>query len=299
MDVCIIGCGPAGISGAIYLEMAGYDVMVFENNIIGGQMNTTPEIRNFAGVGAVSGWELSKKMAEHLRSHNISVMAEEVIDIDVRPDIKKVITSKGVYETRVIVIANGAVRRVLGCEGEEMYKGKGVSYCAVCDGFFFRQKTVAVAGGGNSALEDALYLANICKRVYLIHRRREFRGSSVMLERIRNMPNVDIITPAVIEKISGDEAVRNITVNKEGIRSCLDVDGVFVAVGLAPCNEMFAKYISLDEKGYILTDERCRTDCDGIYAIGDTRKKATRQIVTAMSDGATASEEIIRYLSQR
>lgn len=298
MDICIIGCGPSGISAAIYLKMAGYDVAIFEKSIIGGQMNTTPEIRNLAGVGSISGWELSKNMSLQLKEHNIRVMAEEVIDIDPKCIEKKIITSKGVYEAKVIVIANGVIRRELGCENEERLKGKGVSYCAVCDGFFFRGKTVAVIGGGNSALEDAMYLSKICEKVFLIHRREEFRGEGMMLERIKETSNVEIITPATVEKILGNEKVESILLNINGTEKTLQVDGVFVDIGLIPSNEKFSKYISLDEMGYIITDEICRTDCDGVYAIGDTRQKHLRQIVTAMNDGAVAAEDIVRNLSK-
>ncbi len=299
MDICIIGCGPSAISAAIYLKMAGYDVAIFEKSIIGGQMNTTPEIRNLAGVGSISGWELSKNMSLQLKEHNIRVMAEEVIDIDPKCIEKKIITSKGVYEVKVIVIANGVIRRELGCENEERLKGKGVSYCAVCDGFFFRGKTVAVIGGGNSALEDAMYLSKICEKVFLIHRREEFRGEKNMLERIKETSNVEIITPATVGKILGNEKVESILLNINGVKKELKVDGVFVDIGLIPSNEKFSKYISLDEMGYIITDEMCRTDCDGVYAIGDTRQKHLRQIVTAMNDGAVAAEDIIRYLSKK
>ncbi|MBE7046711.1 MAG: thioredoxin-disulfide reductase [Ruminococcaceae bacterium] len=299
MDVCVIGCGPSGVSASIYLKMAGYDVEVFEGNIIGGQMNTTPEVRNLAGAGSISGWELSKKMSQQLKEHDIRVMAEEVIDVDLKNTPKKIVTPKGVYEADAVVIANGVIRRELGCENEERFKGKGVSYCAVCDGFLYKGKVVAVIGGGNSALEDTLYLSSICKKVYLIHRREEFRGDRVMLDRIRSTSNVEIITPATVEKITGDERVEAISINVNGINQYKKTDGVFVAVGLKPCNEMFSRYISLDERGYILADEMCRTDCNGVYAVGDTRRKHLRQIVTAMSDGAVASDDIIRNLSKK
>lgn len=299
MDVCVIGCGPAGVSAAIYLKMAGYDVEIFEGSIIGGQMNTTPEVRNLAGAGSISGWELSKKMSLQLKEHNIKVMAEEVIDVDLKSKPKKIITSKGVYEADAVVIANGVVRRELGCKNEERLKGKGVSYCAVCDGFLYKGKEVSVIGGGNSALEDSLYLSSICKKVYLVHRRDEFRGDRMMLERLKNTANTEIITPATVESISGEEKVDGIYLNVNGVRRDIKVDGVFVAIGLKPYNEMFSKYTSLDEWGYILTDEMCRTDCDAVYAVGDTRKKHLRQIVTAMSDGAVAAEDIIRNLQKK
>ena len=299
MDVCVIGCGPAGISGAICLEMAGYDVMIFEEKIIGGQMNTTPEIRNLAGVGDISGWELSAKMCEQLKNHNIRVLAEKVIDVDIKNDTKKVITQNGVYPTKAILVANGVIRRELGCDGEEKFKGRGVSYCAVCDGFFFKGKIVSVVGGGNTAFEDALYLSKICKKVYIIHRREEFRGNKEMLERIKGTPNIEIITCATVDRIVGSSVVEEIILNVGDVQQTLKTDGVFVAIGLTGDNELFSKYLSLDDNGYIITDEMCKTDCEGVYAAGDTRNKKIRQIVTAMSDGAVASEGIIKYLSQK
>ena len=179
MDVCVIGCGPSGVSAAIYLKMAGYDVEIFEGNIIGGQMNTTPEVRNLAGAGSISGWELSRRMSFQLKEFDIRVMAEEVIDADLKNKPKRIITPKGVYEADIVVIANGVTRRELGCENEERLKGKGVSYCAVCDGFLYKEKVVAVIGGGNSAVQDALYLANVAGRVYLIPRRDTLRATKI------------------------------------------------------------------------------------------------------------------------
>ncbi len=296
MDAAIIGSGPAGMSAAVYLKRAGIDVTLFEAEMIGGQMTTTPEVQNVVGFGNIKGWELAQKMSEHLKNLHIPVVGERVIGFDIDGEVKKLITATEIYNVPCVIIANGVKRRKLQCDGEDRLKGKGVSYCAVCDGNFFKGKTVAVVGGGNSALEDALYLSSICDKVYLIHRRDEFRAERHYQNMVKNNQKIHIITPATVEKILGEESVKGVVINHNGIEETLEAEGVFVAIGLAPENEIYASKLTLDQSGYIITDEVCATDIPGVYAVGDTVKKPLRQIVTAMSDGAVAAGEAIKYI---
>lgn len=296
MDAAIIGAGPAGMSAAVYLRRAGIDVTLFEAEMIGGQMTTTPEVQNVVGFGDIKGWELARKMSEHLKNLHIPVVGERVIGFDIEGEVKKLITATEIYNVPCVIIANGVKRRKLQCDGEDRLKGKGVSYCAVCDGNFFKGKDVSVIGGGNSALEDALYLSSVCNKVYLIHRRDEFRAERYYQDMVKNNPKIHIITPATVEKIQGEECVNSVVINHNGNQESLSVDGVFVAIGLVPDNEIFAPRLTLDQSGYIITNEMLATDIPGVYAVGDTVKKHLRQIVTAMSDGAIAAGEALKYI---
>ena len=291
-DLIIIGAGPAGLTSAIYACRAGLSVKVFEELSPGGQAAITPEIENYPGMKKVSGSDFAISLFEQATELGAEVEFERVVRIELLTDGKKVITDSGEYTAKAVIIANGAKRRKLGIPGEEEFSGRGVSYCATCDGAFFKDKDVVMVGGGNTALEDALYLANICKKVYLVHRRDEFRATKNLVDRVVNNDKIEILYSKTLTEIKGEGKVSSVVLqNGEE----LAVDGVFVAIGLEPDNERFLGVVEL-ENGYIKAGEDCKTSCDGIFAAGDTRTKSLRQIVTATSDGAIAATKVIELL---
>lgn len=289
-DIAVIGAGPAGMSAAVYARRAGLSVVVFEGEMCGGQMILTPEVENYPGIAKISGAELSYAMQEQMTALG-AVLVEAPVTAVKKENGFTVVADKA-YAARSLILANGAKRRRLGIPGEEAYIGRGVSYCAVCDGMFFRGKTVAVIGGGNTALEDAVYLAGICEKVYLVHRRTEFRAQKHLADKIGDLANIEVVTPAVPAEIRGDMRV-NALVLEDG--RVLDVSAVFVAIGLAPENEIFAGLVELTD-GYIAASDDTHTSCTGVFAAGDTRTKSLRQIVTAAADGAVAATEAEKFL---
>lgn len=297
-DLIIIGAGPAGLSAALYARRAGLTVAVFEQSIYGGQVVNTPEVENYPGVGRQSGAQLAMALYTQAAEAGAEILLEEVTGVRLGESPKRIFTAAGEYAAGAVVVANGAKRRLLGCPGEERLAGRGVSYCATCDGAFFRGKTVAVVGGGNTALEDALYLANLCEKVWLIHRREQFRGSRVLVEAVRGRANIEIITPATVAEVLGTDRVEALRLRgaADGSETTLPVLALFVAVGLAPDNSLFNGQLELDEAGYIRAGEDTRTALGGVFAAGDTRTKALRQIVTAAADGAVAATEAARWL---
>lgn len=296
LDLIITGAGPAGLTSAIYAKRAGLSVKVFEELTPGGQAAVTPEIENYPGMKKVSGSDFAISLFEQATELGAEIEFERVLKIENVEDGKKVITESGEYFSKAVIIANGAKRRLLEIPGEEEFSGRGVSYCATCDGAFFKDKTVAVIGGGNTALEDALYLANICEKVYLVHRRDEFRGTKNLVDRVVENDKIEILYSHIPTKIKGDNKVYAIVLQNSEGKTELVVDGVFVAIGLKPDNERFSNIVEL-ENGYIKADEDCKTSCEGIFAAGDTRTKNLRQIVTATSDGAVAATAVIEYIS--
>ncbi|MBR5338294.1 MAG: thioredoxin-disulfide reductase [Lachnospiraceae bacterium] len=290
-DVIIIGSGPAGLSAAIYAQRAMLKTLVIEREYIsGGQVNDTYEIDNYPGSKGISGLDLAERMREHADAMGAEFITEDVISLRAEGDVKKVVTDSGSYETRTVIIATGATHRKLGVPGEEELAGMGVSYCATCDGAFFKDKVVTVVGGGDVALEDAIYLARTSAKVYVIHRRDEFRGARILAERLRALPNVEVLWNTQVREIKGSGKVEELTVynNKENREYPLKTDGVFIAVGITPGSEVFSSVVDTDEAGYIIADETCATSVPGIFAAGDVRTKQLRQIVTAVSDGANA-----------
>lgn len=291
-DILIIGAGPAGLTAAIYAARAGLKTVVFDRMIYGGQVANTLEVENYPAIAKISGVDFSNAIYEQAVNLGAEVRFEAVEKLDLDGALKTVTTAQGnVYQGKAVIIANGAKRRSLGCPGEKELAGRGVSYCATCDGAFFRGKTAAVIGGGNTALEDALFLSNICEKVYLIHRRDTFRGEKVMADAVKARGNIEILYQTVTEEIIGQGKVSAIKVKNladDSVRE-LPVSAVFVAVGFAPENGLFAPWVALDENGYIIADESCKTTCKGVYAAGDSRTKPLRQIVTAAADGAVAA----------
>lgn len=294
-DVIIIGGGPAGLSSAIYAARACMSVLLLEKQPMGGgQILNTAEVDNYLGIPGVNGFELGEKFTDHAKRLGIQSVAEEVVRIDCLGEVKKVITVKKEYEARAVVYAAGAGHRKLGIPGEEAFAGSGVSYCATCDGAFFRGRTAVVIGGGDVALEDALFLAKGCKKVYLMHRRDTFRGARSLVRRVEEETKIELVLDAVPEEIAGDGMVKELLYldRKTKEHRKLAVDGVFIAVGMVPHTELLKGQVELDENGYIIDGEDCRTSVDGVFAAGDVRTKKVRQIVTAVSDGAVVIAEI-------
>jgi len=298
LDLIIIGAGPAGLTSAIYAKRAGLSVKVFEELSPGGQAAVTPEIENYPGIQRISGSDFAISLFEQATALGAEVEFERVLKIENSESGKKVITEGGEYFSKAVIIANGAKRRKLEIPGEDELSGRGVSYCATCDGAFFKGMTVAVIGGGNTALEDALYLANICEKVYLVHRRDELRGSKSLQESLFKNNKIEILYSYVPTVIKGEGKVSSVNLKstKGEADKELSVSGVFVAIGLEPDNERFSGVVEL-ENGYIKAGEDCRTSAEGIFAAGDTRTKALRQIVTATSDGAIAATGAAEYIT--
>ena len=295
-DILIIGAGPAGMSAAIYAKRAGLSVCVFEGEICGGQMVLTPEVENYPGLAKVSGAELSYTMSEQMQSLGAELVEEKVVSVKA-DGFFTVCTDGGEYEGKTLIIANGAKRKKLGISGEERYIGKGVSYCAVCDGMFFKGKSVCVVGGGNTALEDAVYLSRICEKVYLVHRRDEFRAKRILVDAVKETENIEIVYNAVPLEILGDVKVSAVNLSHADGERKLEVSAVFVAIGLQPENEIFGGIVELDG-GYIKAGDDTHTTRKGVFAAGDTRTKMLRQIVTAAADGAIAATEAEKFLQE-
>jgi len=297
-DIVIIGGGPAGLSAAVYARRAGLTAAVLEQSIYGGQIVNTPEVENYPGVPRQSGVELAMALYNQANENGAEIILEGVTEARLTETPKALVTAGGEYLADAVIIANGARRRKLGCPGEEALAGHGVSYCATCDGAFFRGQEVAIVGGGNTALEDALYLANNCSKVTLIHRRDEFRGSRVLSDAVQTRRNIEILYNTTVEEIRGSEKVEDLIVrNKQsGATSVLPVAALFVAVGLEPDNALFDGQVQLDGAGYIMAGEDCKTSLEGVFVAGDTRTKELRQIVTAAADGAMAATAAARWL---
>ncbi len=296
-DCIIIGAGTAGLTAAVYAQRAGLKTVVLEGGIYGGQITNTPDVENYPAIDKISGFEFAMNMYNQAVKFGTVVEMESVTKVELEGDIKKAYTASEEYCAKTLIIANGAKRRKLGCPGEEELSGKGVSYCATCDGAFFKGKDVVIVGGGNTALEDAIYLASICNKVHVVHRRDEFRASSVIVESLKAQKNIEIHYDSVTESINGENKVESVTLKnvKTNEAETIEVSGVFVAVGLVPDNEMYAP-VKLDKTGYIIAGEDCKTNIDGVYAAGDTRTKTLRQLVTAAADGAVAANEAANYI---
>lgn len=289
-DIIIVGAGPAGMSAAIYGLRAGKTVLLLEEKTYGGQIINTPEVENYPGIKSVSGFEFATNLFEQVKALGAEIVYERAEQISDENGIKKVTTNKNVYEAKSVILATGAKNRPLGIDGEEDFVGRGVSYCATCDGMFFRGRDVAVVGGGNTAIEDAGFLANYCSRVYLIHRRDSFRGEESLVNKLREKDNVEFVLNSNVVAIKGQERVEGITVKNvtDNALKDIDVSGLFVAIGQMPDNDIFKDVVKLDDKGYIVAGEDCVTITSGIYAAGDCRTKAVRQLTTAAADGAVA-----------
>ena len=290
-DVIIVGAGTAGLTAAIYALRAGKTVLLLEGKAYGGQIVNTPDIENYPGIKHISGAEFATGLYEQAADLGAKLRFERVVGIEDKGETKIVRTAKREFEARAVILATGAKNRPLGVAREEELIGRGVSYCATCDGAFFKGMDVAVNGGGNTALEDAAYLSNYCNKVYLIHRRNEFRGDEKDVQALREKENVEFVLNSTVTELVGEERLAGVRVTNKvtGEERAIPVSGLFVAVGQMPENEAFADLVELDAGGYIVGGEDCLTKAPGIYVAGDCRTKSVRQLTTAAADGATAA----------
>ena len=299
-DILIVGGGPAGLTAATYARRAGKSVLVIEKNAFGGQITWSPKVENFPGFVSVSGAQLGDRLLEQAMEQGAEVELDEVTAVSVRPDgIKTVACDSGaVFEGRALIAAVGAKPRMLGLAREEELVGNGVCFCAVCDGAFYAGKDVAVNGGGNSALQDALLLSEKCRRVYLIHRRDAFRGEQKLVEALEKRENVEFVLRASVAELLGDGELTGVVVEQDGQRRELPVAGLFVAIGHAPDNAVFSGLMELDSAGYAASGEDCVTATPGVFVAGDCRAKGVRQLTTAAADGSVAALAACRYLDE-
>ena len=296
-DILIVGGGPAGLTAAVYGRRAGKSVLVIEKNAFGGQITWSPKVENFPGFLSISGVELGDKLLEQAMEQGAEVELDEVTAIGLEGGVFTAETAfGGSFEGRSLILATGARPRALGLEREEELVGSGVCYCAVCDGAFYKGRPVAVSGGGNSALQDALLLSESCEKVYLIHRRDSFRGEAKLVEALRARRNVEFVLEARITRLLGDAELTGILVEQRGAEREIPVDGLFVAVGHQPDNGAFADFLALDRAGYADAGEDCLSPTPGLFVAGDCRKKSVRQLTTAVADGAAAALAACRYL---
>ena len=299
VDIIIIGGGPAGLTAATYARRAGKSVLVIEKDAFGGQITWSPRVENFPGFVSISGTELGDKLLEQAMEQGAEVELERVTGIRSEGDVRYVLCESGAaFEARAVILATGAKPRMLGIDREEELVGSGVGYCAVCDGAFFKGKAVAVNGGGNSALQDALLLSESCSRVYLIHRRASFRGEQKLVEALQARDNVEFVMEAKITALLGDEELSGLTVEQKGRTRELPVEGLFVAIGHQPDNGAFAELLALDAAGYAASGEDCRTASPWLFVAGDCRAKSVRQLTTAAADGAVAALAACVYLDR-
>lgn len=297
-DIIVVGAGPAGMTAALYARRAGKSVLLLEQGSIGGQITFSPRVENFPGIKAVSGIEFSDTLADQVLGLGAVLEVENVQTVQQGENCFTVKTEYGEYQARSLVAATGLQHKKLGLPGEEELVGSGISYCAVCDGAFFKGKVTAVVGGGNTAVQDALYLADLCETVHLIHRRDTFRAEPALVSRLLNATKIRLHKNTVVSALSGEKSLKGLQLRKTdgGTETLLSVDGLFVAVGQAPKNTCFETVLTLDEEGYIPAGEDCVTNVPGIFAAGDCRRKTVRQLTTAVADGAVAGLAACRYL---
>ncbi len=297
-DVIVVGAGPGGLTASIYARRAGLKTLVFERATEGGQITLTNMVEDYPGFSSISGEGLAEKFVDHAREFGVKFANEEVMEMSLDGELKKIKTDMGnEYTAKVVVMATGSNPRKLEVPGEEEFANKGVSYCAVCDGSFFKGKEVVVVGGGDSAVEEGIYLSKIASKVRVIHRRDKLRAQKIVQERAFKIPNMEFIWDTIVTEIGGKDSVEYVTLKniKSGETSKLETSGVFIYVGLVPNSELVKDLVDVDQSGFILTDEHMETNVKGVYAVGDVRKTVLRQVVTAAADGAIAGVDLTKY----
>ena len=300
-DVIIVGGGPGGYTAALYATRAGLSTLILEKMAVGGQMAATSVIENYPGFDeGIDGFSLGEKMKAGAEKFGAETVFAEVIGSLLEGNVKEIQTTEGTFYSKTVIVATGASPRKLGLEEEDKLVGRGVGYCAVCDGMFYRGKDVVVVGGGNSAVEDAIYLSRICNKVRLVHRRDTFRASKIYQDELFKTENIELILDSEVKEILYEEKVNGVRVvnNKTGVDSIIATDGVFISIGRQPISDIWKGQVDMDEAGYIVADETTKTNIPGVYAVGDVRTKALRQVVTATADGAVAAHYVEEYILQ-
>jgi thioredoxin reductase (NADPH) len=302
-EVVIVGGGPAGLAAGLYCQRAALKTVLFEKGSPGGQIAISKEVENYPGVEGITGFDLAEKLLRHARSFGLRVVQEEVAEVYAGPDLHSVRLANGdLFHTVALILGVGGTMRKLGVPGEAEYLGSGVSYCATCDGFFFRDKTVVVVGGGDTAVEEALYLSRLTKKVRLVHRSNALRASKLLQNRLIAEPGVEVLWNTIITDIKGDgRSVNAVSFEniETGEKGAFPTDGVFIFIGYAPNNQLIPPEVRINEQGFVITDEKCETSVSGIFAVGDLRKKFANQIVVAAADGAIAALAAAHYVEAR
>lgn len=300
-DVLILGGGPAGYTAALYAARAGLSCLLIEKLSIGGQMVLTDQIDNYPGLpDGIDGYSLGQAMKQGADKSGCKTIFAEILQVELLEKVKKITTDSGDFFAYSVIIATGADHKHLGAPQEEMLIGRGVHYCATCDGMFYRNKTVVIVGGGNTAVGAAKYLARLCKHVILVHRRDNLRASKAEIDALQNLENVELRLNRTVAEFTYEKKVNGIVLNnlENGEREHVECDGVFISVGQSPNTKLFENQVSLDESGYIIADESTKTNISGVFAAGDVRTKLLRQVITACADGAVASAQVERYLTE-
>jgi thioredoxin reductase (NADPH) len=299
-EVIIVGGGPAGLAAGLYCNRAALKTVLFEKGLIGGQIAISKEVENYPGVEGITGFDLAEKLVHHARSFGLSIIQQEIAAVNAGSDLHSVRLANGdLLHTVALILALGGTARKLGIPGEAEYLGSGVSYCATCDGFFFREKTVVVVGGGDTAVEEALYLSRLARKVYLVHRRNALRASQILQSRLMTEPRIEVIWNTIITEIKGDGrtvgavSCENTETGETGI---FPTDGVFIFIGYSPNNKLIPPAVRINELGFVITDEKCETSVPGIFAAGDLRQKFANQIVVAAADGCIAALAAAHYV---
>ena len=298
-DIIIVGAGPAGMTAALYAKQAGKNILVLEKEAYGGQILKAHKVKNYPGFNEISGFEFATNLYNQLTNLNIEIKFEEVLKIKLKDNTKEIITKKGNYLCKSVIIAAGAKSRKLNLSNEDNLIGKGVSYCTTCDGMFFKNKVVAVYGGGNSAIDGSIYLSNICEKVYLVYRRENFRVENENINSLKNKKNIEIIFNTTITDLIGENKLESIKLKNKENEYDLVVDGLFIEIGYIPVSEICNNLVETDSDGYIVSNEECKTNIDGIFVCGDIRVKDIRQLTTACSDGTIAALNACKYLVKK
>ena len=295
-DVIVVGCGPAGLTAAIYCARANKKVLILEKETIGGQMASAPLIENYPGFISISGSELANNMYEQAINLGVDLELEEVLEINQENDLKIVITDSNKYETKALIISTGSKYRLLGLPNEENLIGNGIHFCVSCDGAFYKNKDVAIIGGGNSAVINACYLSELCKKVYVIQNLEKLTAEEILIDKLKKKTNVEVITDTFVKEIIGEDELEKIVINKNGNEEELIINGMFISIGLIPQSENFKNLLSVNDYGYILSNE-CITEIPGVFVAGDCRDKKVKQVTVAVSDGTIAAINAIEYLN--